>query len=133
MIKKITLASVFASLLAVPTVLFAAEGAVYSFTLIPENIESLLELINLVIAMLAAFYAVKLAALSQGGELEKTWNKMALCAVLFAVLEIFGSLKMLGLVSIEGIGDVIEFLFVSVLLIAVFTTRKSLLKKVLGR
>ena len=62
---------VFPVLLLFPTLVLAAGEYVYDISLISEKAELILEPINLLIAILAAVFAVKLAALSQGGELEK--------------------------------------------------------------
>lgn len=131
MLKKIVL--VILTLMAMPIVALAKEGFVYDFTLLNSTGENILEVANLIIAIMAAVFAVKLAALSQGGSMEKTWNKLAFIAMLFALLEIYGSLKGLGLVQIEGLGDIIELAFGSLLLITVYTTRKTLLKKLFNK
>ncbi len=119
--------------LAVPFMAMAAEGVYfYDAELIPKSIESGLEIINLVLAVIAAIFAVKLAALSQGGSLEKTWNLMAIVALTFAVFEIYGALQGFMILHLGGLGDLLEFIFVLILAITFYKTRKSLLAKVLG-
>ena len=130
MIKKSLL--FWVPLLAFPLVLFA-EGAVYQVAFVPEGLEEILELVNLAVALLAAFYAVKLAALSQGGSLEKTWNLLALASVFFALLEVNNSLGAFGLVNIAGLGEIFEVAFGITLLVVFIQTRKRLLKQVLGK
>lgn len=132
MSKKI-IAFSFAILL-LPLVASAAEGvAVYDLPFLPESVEVFLEFANLLIALLAATFAVKLAALSQGGELEKTWNGLAIAATLFAVLEIYGALQGLSLLDISGFGDVLETMVLLTLLVVFYRTRKSLLNKIMGK
>lgn len=123
---------IFISLLVFPLALFA-DDAVYQATVVPENLENALELVNLVVALLAAFYAVKLAALSQGGSLEKTWNMLALTAVFFALLEVNNGLAGFGLIDLEGLGELFELVFGVLLLTVFIKTRKNLLKQVLGK
>lgn len=130
MLKKIF---VFFSLLLIPTIVLAAEEYVYDVTLIPESLENILELVIMLIAVLSAVFAIKLAALSQGGELEKTWNMIAIAAGLFAVLEVHGALSGFKLVHLGGFAEIIELLFGLVLLATVYKTRKFLLKKVMGK
>ncbi|MBI4281242.1 hypothetical protein HY625_00290, partial [Candidatus Uhrbacteria bacterium] len=113
--------------------LFAAESFQYNFTIIPESSETILELVNLVFAVLTAAFAVKLAALSQGGMLEKTWNWMAIASVTFAVLEVVGALKGFAVANFEGLDDIIEFVMVLVLFMVFYRTRKDLLRKALGK
>lgn len=120
-------------MLLTPAVALAASDYVYNVSLLPEDLEDGIEFLNLVIAIMAAVFAVKLAALSQGGELEKTWNSIAIVASLFALLEMYGALNGLMLVNVVGLGDLIELFFGVVLLAAVYKTRKFLLKKVMGK
>lgn len=125
---------IFISLLVFPLALFADDAvAVYQATVVPENLENILELVNLAIALLAAFYAVKLAALSQGGSLEKTWNLLALAAVFFALMEVNNGLAGFGLIDLEGLGELFELAFGALLLVVFVKTRKNLLKQVLGK
>lgn len=119
---------------AVPFSLFAAEeGAVYETTILPEMVEKVLELVILVLALGAAFYSVKLAALSQGGMMEKTWNNFAIASCLFALLEVNNALSGFGLVAIHGLGELIELVFVGLLVTIFAQTKKALLKQVLGK
>ena len=118
-------------LLFVPTIALAADTKEIIF--LPEIGEEILELVNLVLAVLAAIFAVKLAALSQGGELEKTWNLMAMSAFAFAVVEVLGALKEFGLLHVSGLGDIFELIFIVLMAYTFYKTRKSLLKRVMGK
>jgi hypothetical protein len=117
-------------LLAVPAVVFAT-GKEVAF--LPEEVEEILEVVNLLLALLAATFAIKLAALSQGGELEKTWNILAMAAVTFAGVEVIGALKEFELVEVAGLGEILELTFVALLCFVFYRTRKNLLKRVLGK
>ena len=121
------------ALLLVPAAVYAkGDTHVYNASIIPESAENILELINLIVSIFAAAFAVKLAALSQGGQLERTWNKLAVVAVVFAVMEIFAALKGYGLVKIGGLGDILEFVLAVLLAATFYTTRKQLLRQTLG-
>lgn len=102
------------------------------FTLIPENIEKIVEFANLFVALLAGVFAIKLAALSQGGTMEKTWNLFAIVAVLFVGLEIINSLGVFSILEIHGLSEIVEFVFVATFAYTLYSTRKSLLLKVFG-
>lgn len=121
--------------LIVPVVMLAAEpmGAVYQVKLFPDVVGIVLDFVHLVIALFAAFYAVKLATLSQGGSFEKTWNLVAAVAVIFAVHGAFHGFAMLGLVDIEGIREIFELVLAILLLVLVVTTRRNLLKNLFGK
>lgn len=118
---------------ALPVLVFAQETAVVNYTLFPDVVENLLELVNLVLALLIGTYAIKLAALSQGGVMEKTWNMFAVAAVAFAILEVNNALAGFGLVHIGGLDEIIEAFFAVTLLVTVIKTRRFLLKQVLGK
>lgn len=131
MIKKIVSASVFG--LIAPFIVLAAGTSVYEFTVLPDRFENIFEIVNLLLSLVAAAFAVKLAALSQGGSLEKTWNGLAIASVLFAFLEIFNALEGFGLVHLSGLDEMLELVMVFVLLITFYKTRKDLLQKILGK
>lgn len=127
--KNILLLLVYAT----PIVALAAESDyLYDFELLPRIGENILEGLNLLIAIFAAAFAVKLAALSQGGSLEKTWNFMAIASLFFAALEIYGASKGLGILHLGGLDDILELGFGLMLAITFYRTRKQLLAKALG-
>ena len=128
-------ALVLVLVLAAPFFAHAQEvaGYVYDVELIPESVESVLELVNLLIAIVAAAFAIKLAALSQGGSLEKTWNLLAVAAVIFAALEVVGALQGYKIAHFGGLGDIIELVFLVILTTVFARTRKALLKQVLSK
>ena len=130
--KKTILFLISLVLLSIPAISLAAGEFVYDFTLISESTEKTLEVVNLILALFAAAVAIKLAALAQGGQLEKTWNWLAIAIVTFAGLEIYGALVGFGLVHIGGLGDVLEFAMVVIFVYILFTTRRRLLKAMLG-
>lgn len=124
--------AVFLSLLALPAIVFAADSYNFQTDLISSNIEHIIEILNLVVALLAGVFAVKLAALAQGGTMEKTWNTLAVVAVLFVGVEIVNSLSGFGWVNIGGLSEILELAFVSVFAYCLYFTKKDLLKKILG-
>lgn len=102
------------------------------YTLMSGSVEQIVEFANLVVALLAAMYAIKLAALSHGGAMERTWNLLAVVAVLFVGLEIANSLSAFGILEIHGLSELIELAFAVVFAYALYSTRKELLKKIFG-
>jgi len=65
--------------------------------------------------------------------LEKTWNTLAIAAVVFAALEVVGALKGFALVRLGGLGDLLEFIILVLFLYIFYRTRKDLLRKMLGK
>lgn len=99
------------------------------FTLFSGSVEQVIEFANLVVALFAGMYAVKLAALSQGGAMERTWNLLAVVAVLFVGLEVVNTLSAFSILKIHGLSEVIEFAFAALFAYCLYSTRKELLKK----
>lgn len=122
---------VLALVVVLPVATLAAEKA-FDMEIFSEDIEKVIELVNLVIAAFAGIFAIKLAALAQGGKQEKTWNTLAFAAVLFLLLEVVGALNGFGLVHIGGLAEVFEFLFVSTLAYTLYFTKRDLLASTMG-
>ncbi|MDO8471048.1 MAG: hypothetical protein Q7S49_00345 [bacterium] len=97
-----------------------------------ENVEKVIEVVNLVVALIAGIFAIKLAALAQGGKMEKTWNTLAVAALLFVILETVGALSGFKVLHIGGLGEILEFLFVSTFAYCLYFTKKSLLSATMG-
>lgn len=130
--SKKSITAVLLSVLVLPAIALAEESPSLDVELFSENVEKVIEILNLAMAILAGIYAIKLAALSQGGAMEKTWNTLAVVAVLFALLEVVNSLSGFGFVHIGGLSEIVELAFVSVFAYCLSFTKKDLLKKALG-
>lgn len=128
--KKSMIAVLFL-VVVLPTIALAADS-LFSADIFSENVEKVVEIVNLILALFVGVYAIKLAALSQGGTMEKTWNTLAVVAVLFVLVEAFNSLAAFGFVHIGGLSEILEFLFAAVFVYCLYFTKKDLLKKTLG-
>lgn len=131
--KKLILASL--SVLALPAIAMASDTAAtmqYQYTFLSDSMEHVMEFANLVMALLAGIFAVKLAALSQGGSMEKTWNNLAIVAVLFVGVEVLNSLSGFGVLDVTGLSEIVEFVFAVMFAYTLYATRKDLMKKVFG-
>lgn|SRR3989339_166748 len=131
MSKKIILVSLL--VLVLPVVVFAEESARVEAIIFGESVEKFIEILNLILALATGYYAIKLAALSQGGSMEKTWNFLAIVAVLFVILEVVGALAGFGIVHVSGLSEIIELAFVATFVYSLRFTKNDLLKKVLGK
>lgn len=87
--------------------------------MILETIEPYLEVINLVLAIvivgLAIFVSTRLA-----GTLKRAWSYMTGAIVLFGIHEIVGSLTEFGIINVEGLYALTEFVYIVALLLAIF-------------
>lgn len=120
------------SLLALPAIALAADNFNFQMDIISENTEKLIELLNLIMALVVGVLAIKLAALAQGGTMEKTWNTLAVVSVWFVLIEVVNSLSGFGFVHIGGLSEIIELIFVLTFAYCLYFTKKDLLKKTLG-
>lgn len=116
-----------------PVAVFAFEDVSYDIYFLSNNAENIVEIASLLLALLASSYAIKLAALARGGQMERTWNLLALASIIFALNEAANnSLKSFG-IDAYGYDKLFELLLAFVLVIAFISTRKMLLKQVAGK
>ncbi|OHA27267.1 MAG: hypothetical protein A3C06_00940 [Candidatus Taylorbacteria bacterium RIFCSPHIGHO2_02_FULL_46_13] len=128
--SKKSISVLMLAVIALPVLAFAADNFVKA-EIFSEEVERIIEVVNLVLALAAGVFAIKLAALAQGGTMEKTWNTLAVCSVLFVLLEVVGTLKGFEVVSIGGLGEIFEFLFVLTFVYCLYFTKKDLLNKMM--
>lgn len=116
-----------------PIAVFAFGGAAYDVSFLSDNTENIIEIASLLLALLASSYAIKLAALAHGGQMEKTWNMLALASIIFALIEATNnSLKGFG-IEAPGATKLFELLLAFVLVMVFVLTRKMLLKQVVRK
>lgn len=116
-----------------PIAVFASNGAAYDVYFLSDNMGNIIEIASLLLAIVASSYAVKLAALAHGGQMERTWNMLALASIIFALNEATNnSLKGFG-IDANGYSKFFELLLAFVLVTAFMLTRKMLLKQVMGK
>lgn len=121
------------SLFFLPIAVFAFDGGAYSTSILPDNLGNIVEIASLLLALLASSYAVKLAALARGGQMERTWNILALASIIFALNEATNNiLKSFG-IDAYGYDKLFELLLAFVLVMAFMSTKKMLLKQVSGK
>ena len=129
-LKKIILIISFFFL---PIAAFASNDATYYVSFLSSNMESIIEISSLLLALLASSYAIKLAALAHGGQMERTWNMLALASIIFALIEATNnSLKGFEIDAPKAV-KLLELLLALVLVMVFMFTRKMLLKQVAGK
>lgn len=91
--------------------------------MILEIIEPYLEVINLVLAIfivcMAIFVSNRLA-----GTLKRAWNYLTVAIVLFGIHEVVGSLTEFGVINVEGLYALTEFIYIAGLLCAIFAFKR---------
>lgn len=116
------------SIFFLPIIVFAFEEEASSVSFLSGNLGNFIEIASLLLAILASSYAVKLAALARGGQMEKTWNMLALASIIFALKE--GTNNTLGSLGIDAYtyDKLFNLILALILVIAFMNTRKMLLK-----
>ena len=71
-----------------------------------------LETFNLVVAMVAFYFAVRILPSISRDVRKRSWLFLSLAAICFGIAEIIGVLKEVGSISIEGLYEVTESIFV---------------------
>lgn len=88
-----------------------------------EKIEPLMEIVNLVLAL--SVIGVSFTGLQKaGGTIRAAWTLVIAAAVFFGVLEVLGALKEFQIFKFHGLADVVEFLTILFLLLAVRKLQK---------
>jgi hypothetical protein len=96
-----------------------------------EMMENPTEIINMIIALFIASFAMNVSKIL-GGEQGKAWFLITISALIFALLEIIGALKGLGIWTVSGLDDFVELCFVIALLAGFWEQKKiftDLIKK----
>lgn len=91
--------------------------------------EQIIDLLNSVVSIVAAILGIRLATLSKGGQMEKTWNLLAISAVVFAILiEVRVALKYFSTLNIDSVAGLVELVFLIIFAYSLYSTRKNLQK-----
>jgi hypothetical protein len=84
------------------------------------------EIVNMILSLIALVFAIKVVKLFGMGTQAGPWRWMAVSAVLFAIVEILGALKILEIWKESGLIDFVEFFFVVALAIGFWKQFKIL-------
>jgi hypothetical protein len=91
--------------------------------MILEVIEPFVEAVNLILAIIIVAIGLWIAKILTL-DLKKAWNYFVGAIALFGLHEVVGTLEELGLINIEGLYALTEFLFIVMFLISIFAFRK---------
>jgi len=94
-------------LLSIPAIAHSGEPGEES-----EIFISSIEFINLVVAFVAFGFAVRILPSISHDVRKRSWLFLSLAAITFGIAEIIGVLRETGIVNIEGIYEITEFVFV---------------------
>lgn len=83
-------------------------------------LEAAVEFFNLVVALIALYFAIRILPSISHDVRKRSWFFMSLAAITFALAEIIGVLKEFGRIELEGIYEVTEALFVTMLAVGFY-------------
>lgn len=125
--KKITSVILFSFFL--PVAVFAFSEREYNAFFLSNDTINIIEIASLLLSLIASSYAIKLATLARGGQMEKTWNILALASIIFALNEAVNNfLRSFG-INAYGYDKLFELLLALILLIAFINTKNMFLKQ----
>lgn len=125
--KKLILVISFFFIL--PLSAFAFGDWKYANSIFSNGFANTIEIASLLISIIASSYAIKLAALARGGQMEKTWNILALASIIFALNEATNNTFRSFGIDAHGYDKLFELLLALVLLMAFISTRNMFLRQ----
>lgn len=130
LLAKIILASVF--FIAFKTPVFAigqgsVEDVMFSSDIFAplENFR-LINDIGLVLPIIVAWFAIKVARMMQGGKFEKVWKLIAAGMSVLAIVKVIDGLEDLGVLQVSGLRGILEFIMILVFFFAFLSGYRSL-------
>lgn len=105
----------------------------YDFSFLPDLSGVPWRLINLILVIVAATFAIKVSALVQGGKFERVWDYLSAGVGILALLITYNLLNGLYVVNVTGLRELLEFLAAVFLLLGFYQARHILIKEVMGK
>jgi len=97
-----------------------------------EMLEPFVEVLNLVLAILAVGFGIRIYSLLKG-ELKTTWKFLLFAIGFFGLHEVVGSLAEFGVFEIEGLYAFTELFFIIALFVAIFKVKSILSKLIVAK
>lgn len=88
--------------------------------------------VGLVLPIIVAWFAIKVAYLMRGGKLEDVWKLIAAGMSVLAIVKVVDGLQELGILFVEGLRSVLEFVMILVFFAAFFLAYRSLVLAIRG-
>ena len=88
--------------------------------------------IGLILPIIVAWFAIKVAALMRGGKLENVWKLIAAGMSVLAIVKVVDGLEQLGILYVGGLRSVLEFIMILVFFAAFFSAYQSLVIAIRG-
>jgi len=110
-------------------VVFAAEPpreVLYSSQIFQKFDIKLINDVGLILPVIVAWFAIKVAALMRGGKLEHVWKLIAAGMSVLALVKVVDGLEKLGILYVGGLRSVLEFVMILVFLAAFVMAYHSL-------
>lgn len=88
--------------------------------------------VGLILPIIIAWFAVKVAYLMRGGKLENVWKLIAAGMSVLAMVKVIDALEILGILHVTGLRSVLEFVMILVFFAAFVSAYKSLVLAIRG-
>lgn len=130
-IPRLFLVAIFLFVVVTP-VLAQAPRALYTSEVFQKFDVKLISDIGLILPIIVAWFAIKVAALMHGGKLEDVWKLIAAGMSVLALVRVVDALETLGILYVGGLRAVLEFVMILVFFAAFFTAYRSLVLAIRG-
>lgn len=132
--KVIKRLSLVASLFLVATPIFAQspQDMLYTSEIFQKFDVKLINDVGLILPIIVAWFAIKVATLMQGGKLEYVWKLIAAGMSVLAIVKVIDGLEKLGVLYVGGLREVLEFVMILVFFAAFVTGYRSLVLAIRG-
>jgi hypothetical protein len=88
--------------------------------------------VGLVLPIIVAWFAIKVAYIMSGGKLEDVWKLIAAGMSVLAIVKVVDGLEALGILYVGGLRSVLEFVMILVFFVAFFLAYRSLVQAIRG-
>ncbi len=120
-----------------PFMVLAQSGEADPNTLFTSNVFEKFDIklisdIGLILPIIVAWFAIKVAYLMRGGKLEQVWKLIAAGMSVLAIMKVVDALEDLDILSVAGLRSVLEFVMILVFFAAFLTAYQSLVVAIRG-
>lgn len=88
--------------------------------------------VGLILPIIVAWFAIKVANLMRGGKLEDVWKLIAAGMSVLAIVKVVDGLETLGILYVGGLREVLEFVMILVFFAAFLLAYRSLVLAIRG-
>lgn len=129
---RLFIAVVFLALAAEPALAQPTGDALFTSEVFKKFDVKIVNDVGLILPIIVAWFAIKVATLMQGGKLEDVWKLIAAGMSVLAIVKVIDALEILGILYVGGLRSVLEFVMILVFFAAFLIAYQSLVMAIRG-